>query len=265
MKKRSLRGIAVAAMTGFVLTLRAQDATTVDQSQYPVILQQPVDQCLPIGSAATFSVLASNVDSYQWYKNNNALDGQTNSSLTIASVAISDVAYYSAAVIKGGDAVPTRMANLNAYTTSAATSTTTTTTTTTKTRLLSTQSTSMMSPMDLGGGGVITMYGMPVVSGGGTTGGCPGKYSGYVNYIKTASQGWGWAPTAGAPYHTATDTNRMDTKVYFGGQYGDSGCATNSVNVANPVSPVYRFSIFFPQGNQVPTNAYAITLDGFDP
>ena len=85
MKKRLLRGIAVAAMTGFVLALRAQDATTTDQSQYPVILQQPVDQCLPVGSTATFSVLASNVDNYQWYKNNNALDGQTNNSLTIAS------------------------------------------------------------------------------------------------------------------------------------------------------------------------------------
>jgi hypothetical protein len=257
MKKRLLRGIAVAAMTGFVLALCAQDATTIDQSQYPVILQQPVDQCLPVGSAATFSVLASNVDTYQWYKNNVALDGQTNSSLNLASVAISDVAYYSAAVIKGADAVPTRMANLNVYTMSSST--------TTKTKFSSSMTMSTMTAGDLGGGGEITMYGFPVVSTGGSGSSCPGKYSGYVNYTKTVSQGWGWAPTAGAPSHTGSDTNRMDTKVYFGGQYGDSGCATNSVNVANPVSPVYRFSIFFPQGCQVPTNAYAITLDGFDP
>jgi hypothetical protein len=262
MKKCLLRGFAIAAMTGFVLTLRAQDATTTDQSQYPVILQQPVDQCLPVGSPATFSVVASNVDSYQWYKNNATLDGQTNSSLTIASVAISDVAYYSAAVIKGGDAVPTRMANLNVYTTS--TSSTTTITTSTKTRLTSSMTMSTMTSLDLTGGGTVTIYGAPVVSSGGS-GSCPGKYSGYVNYTKTSSQGWGWVPTVGAPSHTATDTNRMDTKVYFGGQYGDSGCATNSVSVTTPISPVYRFSIFFPTNTAVPTNVYAITLEGFDP
>ncbi len=261
MKKRLLRGIAIAAMTGLVLTLRAQDATTTDQSQYPVILQQPVDQCLPVGSPATFSVVASNVDSYQWYKNNATLDGQTNSSLTIASVAISDVAYYSAAVIKGADSVPTRMANLNVYTTSTSSSTTTTTT---KTKLTSSTTMSTMTSSDLTGSGSVTVYGMPVVSSGGS-GTCPGKYSGYVNFTKTSSQGWGWAPTVGAPTHTATDTNRTDTKVYFTGQYGDTGCATNSINVANPVSPVYRFSVFFPTNTAVPTNAYPITLDGFDP
>jgi len=123
---------------------------------------------------------------------------------------------------------------------------------------------STMTAGDLGGGGMITMFGMPVVSGGGT-GSCPGKYSGYVNFTKTSPQGWGWAPTAGVPTHTASDTNRVDTKIQYGGQYGDNGCNTNSVSFSNPMSPVYRFSIYFPPGSQVPTNAYAITLDGFDP
>jgi hypothetical protein len=261
MTKRLLCNIAIAAMTCYVLALRAQDST--DQSQYPTILQQPVDQCLPLGSQVTFSVVASNVDSYQWYKNNTAIDGQTNTSLTIASAQISDVAYYSAAVIKGADAVPTRMANLNVYTTSGSTSSTTTTTS--KFRFSSTQSTSTMSAMDLGGGGTITMYGTPIMSGGGNGSGCPGKYSGYVSFTKTSSQGWGWAPTSGVTNHTATDYNRSDTKVYFLGQYGDPGCNTNSVAVTNPMSPVYRFSIFFPTNTVVPTNVYPITLDGFDP
>jgi len=259
MKKRLLRSIAISAMTCFVLALRAQDST--DQSQYPTILQQPVDQCLPVGSPVTFSVTASNVDSYQWYKNNTAVDGQTNSSLTIASVAISDVGYYSAAVIKGSDAVPTRMANLNVYTTSSSSSLTTTTTT--KNRLLSTQSMTTMS-LDMGGGGGITVYGTPVANSGGS-GSCPGRYAGYVNYTKPFAQGWGWAPTVGVTNHIATDNNRSDTKVYFNGQYGDCGCNTNSVAVNNVISPVYRFSIFFPTNTVVPTNVYPITLDGFDP
>jgi hypothetical protein len=260
MKKRLLRGIAIAAMTGFVLALRAQDATSTDQSQYPTILQQPVDQCIPVGSPVTFSVVASNVDSYQWYKNNVALDGQTNSSLLIASVAISDVAYYSAAVVKSGDSVPTRMANLNVYTTSGST----TSTTTTKSQFTTTQSMGTMSAMDLGGGGMITVYGAPVTSSG-TSAGCPGAYSGYVNYMKPVSQGWGWAPTTNALTLSASDLNRGDTKVQAMGKSGDMFCDQSTVSVPTPpYSAKYRFTVFFPPGAQIPTNAYSITLTGFD-
>jgi hypothetical protein len=261
MTKRLLCNIAIAAMTCFVLALRAQDST--DQSQYPTILQQPVDQCLPLGSQVTFSVVASNVDSYQWYKNNTAIDGQTNTSLTIASAQISDVAYYSAAVIKGADAVPTRMANLNVYTTSGSTSSTTTTTS--KFRFSSTQSTSTMSAMDLGGGGTITVFGAPICNSG-SSGSCPGAYSGYVLFSRTLSQGWGWAPTAGATTLTVADMNRSDTKVQSSGKSGDVYCGLSTLDIPVPAySPKYRFTIFFPPGVQVPTNAYPITLTGFDP
>ena len=258
MNKRLLRGIAVAAMTGIVLVARAQDATT---DQYPTILQQPLDQALPIGSSATFSVVATNVDSYQWYKNNTAMDGQTNSSLTLTSLTINDVGYYSAAVINGTESVPTRMANLNVYTVSTPV-VTQTTTLSMKGRSLSAQT--LMSPMDLGGGGVITVYGAPVSSAGGG-GSCPGAFSGYVNYCKTLSQGWGWAPTAGATTLSAADLNRADTKVQTVGKYGDVFCDQTTVSIPTPAySPKYRFTIYFPPGAQIPTNAYPITLTGFD-
>ena len=261
MKKCFQRGLALAAMTGIVLAARAQDAT-IDQSQYPTILQQPVDQCLPVGSTAIFSVVATNVDTYQWYKNSAALDGQTNSSLTLSNLTIDDVAYYGASVIKGSDSVPTRMANLNVYTVS----TSTTTTTTTKTKTSSTMTTSTMTTGDLTGGSVITIFGTPVISSGGTSTGCPGKYSGYVSYTKPTSQGWGWAPSTNTTSYSMSDTNRTDTKVQYGGYYGDSGCAATTVTVPYPaMSPVYRFSVYFPQGVQVPTNVYPIVLSGFDP
>jgi hypothetical protein len=256
MKKCISRGIALAASAGLVLAAHAQD--TNDQSQFPTILQQPIDQCLPIGAAATFSVVASNVDSYQWYGNNVALDGETNSSLTIPSVGTGDVGYYFASVIKGSEVVPTRSANLNVYTVS-----TTTTTSGTKTKTMSMNTS--MSPMDLGGGGVITVFGSPVVSGGGS-GTCPGKYCGYVNFTKTMSQGWGWTPSTNTTVHTAADGNRSDTRVQYVGSYGDAGCALTTVTTSPaPPSPVYRFTIYFPQGGQMPTNAYPITLTGFDP
>jgi hypothetical protein len=261
MKISLLRGIAIAAMTGIVVSARAQDA---DQSQYPTILEQPVDQCLPVGSPATFTVVATNADSYQWYKNNTAIDGQTNSSLTIASLSINDVAYYSASVIKGSEAVPTRMANLNVYTISTPVNTLTATLGLKTTKLLGAQTMSLTTSADLGGGGAITVYGSPVTSGG-TMGSCPGAYSGYVTYARTISQGWGWAPTAGAAIIQASDLNRADTKVQVMGKSGDTFCDQTTVNLPTPPNSVkYRFGIYFPPGTQVPTNAYPITLTGFD-
>jgi len=260
MKISLLRGIAIAAVTGITIAAQAQNA---DQSQFPTILTQPIDQCLPVGSPATFSVVATNADSYQWYKNNVAMDGQTNSSFTIASLTINDVAYYSAAVLKGDEAVPTRMANLNVYTVSAPSSTTTTTTGT-KSKLLSTQSMSMMTAGDLGGGGVVTVFGAPVVSGG-NMGSCPGAFSGYVSYARTISQGWGWAPTTNTSILQAADLNRADTVVQTYGKNGDTLCGQSLVNIPTPPnSAKYRFSIYFPPGAQIPTNAYPITLTGFD-
>lgn len=107
----------------------------------------------------------------------------------------------------------------------------------------------------------VTVYATPVVSSG-SIGTCPGAYAGYVSYTKTTAQGWGWAPTN--TVHTATDTNRTDTKVVFEGKSGDSGCNLTTVTVPHPTtSTKYRFTIYFP--NNVPTNSYAIVLDGFSP
>jgi hypothetical protein len=258
MKKCNLRGAALTIFAGLVLTVHAQDS--IDQSQFPTILQQPVDQCVLSGTTVTFSVVASNVDSYQWYENNTALDGQTNSSLTIPNIGIGDVGYYFASVTKGSEAVPTRSANLNVYIVSGSGSTSPTS------PGLKNKSMSMNMTMntDLGGGGMITVFGAPVVSGGGGTG-CPGPFSGYVNFTKPMSQGWGFAPDT-SNLHTATDENRSDTKVQYNGYYGDGNCAQTTVTTANPPpSPTYRFTIFFPRGTAVPTNSYAITLTGFNP
>jgi hypothetical protein len=209
------------------------------QPEFPQIIRQPEDQLVPMNSTATFSVVATNGPlAYQWFRNGNAVDGQTNDTLTISNAQISDVALYSCNVFKDTESVPTRAASLMVFTSS-------------------------IDPQT--GVDPVTVYASAVASSG-SSGTCPGPYTGYVNYTKTAQQGWGWAPdtTGGNTIFTATDTNRTNTKIQYFGAYGDNSCNQTTVTVPNPpISPVYRFSIYFT--NNVPTNAYAITLNGFKP
>jgi hypothetical protein len=107
----------------------------------------------------------------------------------------------------------------------------------------------------------ITISAVPVSSSG-SNGVCPGGYAGYASYTKTTAQGWGWAPTN--TVHTATDTNRSDTKVEFLGKLNDTGCNQTSVTVPHPTtSTKYRFTVYFP--SNVPTNSYPLVLEGFNP
>ncbi len=262
MMKVTLRGIAFSAIAGLALAVHAQ--TNNDQSQFPTILQQPVDQCIPIGAAVTFSVQATNVDGYQWLFNGVAVDGATNSSITIQNADVSNVGFYSASVINGSEVVPTRSALLNVYTSS--TSTTLKSLTTPLISGVSSLASGLIGNVTPAGqGGIsIVVFGAPVFSNGGS-GSCPGKYCGYVNYTKTISQGWGWSPATNTTVFNATDTNQPNTKVQYFGEYGDMNCNVTSVTVPYPaMSPVYRFSIFFPSGTSVPTNAYPIVLTGFN-
>ena len=148
---------------------------------------------------------------------------------------IEDAGSYSCDVsLNGGDAVPTRAASLSVVVAS------------------------------LSGGGPIVVFGAPKVSNG-THGTCPGSYAGYVNFTKTISQGWGWAPaTNTTTIFTASDgSGRKDTVVTYLGEYGDTGCNQTIVTIPNlPPSPVYRFTIFFPKN--VPTTNYPIVLTGFN-
>lgn len=233
MKKHIPKIITFAAIAGLALVAHAINDSS--RPGFPLITRQPLDQAVLAGSRATFSAQAVNgAVAYQWLRNGVPLEGQTKSTLILENTAIQDAGYYSCDVSNGEEAVPTRAALLNVYT------------------------------MSGGGGGPITVYGLPVVSGS-SQGSCPGAYAGYVLYTKTIAQGWGWAPTSGTTVHTAADgTVRTDTKIVYNGKNVDWGCNQTSVTVPDPTySPKYRFAIYFP--SNVPTNSYPITLGGFDP
>ena len=235
------RLIVMAAITGLMAMApnltQAQTADDLDQSVFPMITAQPVDQAVPAGSNAVLSVQAANADTFQWQTNGVDIAGQTNSTLAIQNVGIKNAGLYSCNVSEsGGDAVPTRAASLNV----------------------------VVAVAGVYPGQPIVVFGGPKVSNG-MQGTCPGRYAGYVNYTKTISQGWGWTPTNGATLFTAADgSGRTDTIIMYGGMYGDTGCNPTSVTIPNPpFSPAYRFTIFFP--NNVPTTNYPIVLTGFNP
>jgi hypothetical protein len=234
MKKQITLTLTLTAIAGLVLTACGSD--DLEQAEFPQITAQPTDQGAFEGGPATFSVQATHGNgklNYQWRRNGAALESQTNESLTLESVVVDDAGLYSCDVAPpGGEAVPTRSASL-----------------------------SVMALI----GDQICVFGLPKVSGG-TQGTCPGYYAGYVNYTKTIAQGWGWAPaTNTTTLFTASDGGgRTNTKIMYGGKYGDTGCGLTTVTVPNPPpSPKYRFTIYFP--NNVPTTNYPIILSGFNP
>ena len=225
-------GLAILAGNAY-----SDSPVPIIQPKYPLILTQPEDQYIPIGSSATFSVTAENVNGYQWLENGNLMDNQTNSNLVISNAGISDVGYYSCDVFKDAAFAPTRSAALLVFTSSIDPNT---------------------------GVDPLVVYSFPL-SGNGSQGKCPGSYVGYVNY-NPGTNGWGWPPdtTNGNTVFTASDTNRTNTKIQYLGEYFDNGCNQTTITVPNPpVSPQYQFTIYFT--NNVPTNAYPITLNGFKP
>jgi hypothetical protein len=230
--------VAMATAFAAVFNACADNSPAILQPEFPVIILQPEDQLVPIGANATFSVTATNTDGYQWLRNGNPLTDATNSSFTVQSAQTTDVGFYSCNIFNGPQSIPTRSASLEVYVNS-------------------------IDPQT--GVDPVVVYALPTHSSG-SQGSCPGSYIGYVSYTKSATNGWGWAPDTsnGNTLFTATDTNRTNTKIEYFGANGDDSCNQTAVTVPNPPnSPVYQFFIYFT--NNVPTNAYAITLDGFKP
>lgn len=267
--------LSLAGLAGFLaLASNSTQAQTtdplltdsIDQSAFPQITAQPVDQTVPVGSIVTLSVQADNADGFQWRINGVPTDGQTNSSLTIPSAGIGDVGFYSCEVFSGSEMVPTRAASVSVETATGATSAAIivpAAKSTASSALTANATGSGVAPATLPGGGPITVFGAPY-AGAGTKNTCPGPYAGYVIYTKPASQGWGWTPISGMAHSAADGSGRTDTKVEYVGSYGDNGCAQSNVIINTTYSPAYRFAIYFPT-NVPTTNAYPIILNGFNP
>src|ERR1022692_4378328 len=184
MKRQILRTIGIAAITGLLIAA----VRVAHSKQSSVQLAESADQLVQVGQAVAFSANPVDGASYQWLHNAVAIDGQTNSTLTIEEAQISDAGFYSCNIATSADVVTTDTASLLVFT-----------------------------PDD--GGLDIVVYATPITSSG-SSGSCPGKYTGVVNYI-LAVPTWGWAPSTNTTIYTAGDTTRTNTKVQYGGAYGD--------------------------------------------
>lgn len=230
----------------------AQEEPIPEQQEFGLggekaIAESPDDQLVELGQAAVFTAGDMQKDvSYQWLRRQRdeweVLPEQTESTLEIPAVTLADVAHYQCIVRKENRVQMTRPASLMVQSASSG-------------------GTGGFSA--LSGGSPITVFAPPVTSSG-SLGSCPGSYVGYVTFFKSAPD-WGWAPSTNTTTHIAEDLSQTNTIVRYQGKSYDVGCAPTQVTVPSPtVSTKYRFAIYFP--TTVPgTNAYPITLTGFDP
>lgn len=81
----------------------------------PTITSQPIDQSVLVGNGPIMFVVGYQGDNsftFQWYKNDVAIQGQVNSSLSIASVVESDAGSYKVKVTNNGGSVTSNAAVL---------------------------------------------------------------------------------------------------------------------------------------------------------
>ena len=236
---------SVAPQPGAIIdeeTARAFLRRNMDPKEHIKIIDEPDDQWAKEGDNVNFSVSVKTPTwedqrltlSYQWHRGSQPLDGKTNSVCPITNVTVAQVGLYSCVISKGNQVVVSQPASLSVTPTNGF-------------RLT----------------GPFLVFGAPVASSGAPNTNCPGSYIGYVNYTKSVAQGWGWAPSTNSS-HAATDTNQIRlTRVEYGGKFGDTGCNLRYVPVTPTNSTKYRFTIYFT--NNLPTNPYPISLEGFVP
>lgn len=84
----------------------------------PKIVGEPQDQKVPLGLDASFTVSASSQSalSYQWWHAGQALSGQTNATLTLPNIAVSQAGDYQAVVANSFGSVTSRVATLSVLT-----------------------------------------------------------------------------------------------------------------------------------------------------
>ncbi len=106
-------GTYTCIVSGICNSVTSQDIdVTVTQATLPTITQQPQSQTVCEGSNVTLSVTANDAETYQWYKDNVAIDGATNSTLTLNNITLNDAGTYFCKISNQNGSVNSDMATL---------------------------------------------------------------------------------------------------------------------------------------------------------
>jgi hypothetical protein len=208
-----------------------------------MIYSQPEWQYVQAGSNATFTVAPAFPIpglTYSWERRGPGLGlfslipGATNNSYTIYAVTTNSPAWFRATILSTNGSWTSLPAQLLVWTTN--------------------------SPL--------VVYGSPAPSSGPPSG-CPGAYIGYVAYMKSAANGYGWKPDhSGSPpnaSHVPADNNSTTTHLETVGDvqyYGCGGHIGANTHVM-PEDDYWMFTIYF--ATSLPSGPYGITLTGFKP
>jgi hypothetical protein len=97
------------------LTVSTSAALTVNPAIPPSIVTQPLSQTVIAGQSASFSVVATGTAPlrYQWRRNNNNINGATNSSYAVSSAQVANAGNYTVLVSNGGGELLSSNATLN--------------------------------------------------------------------------------------------------------------------------------------------------------
>ncbi|MBU0618308.1 MAG: hypothetical protein KKI02_11360 [Planctomycetes bacterium] len=104
---------AVTLLSAWTGSARAQDPNDPDLNEPPVILKDPQSQAVCEGWGAVFTVHAYGANlQYQWRKNQQELDGETDSTLVLSYVSTSDAGDYDVVVSNDAGWVESAIATL---------------------------------------------------------------------------------------------------------------------------------------------------------
>lgn len=108
------QGNYLVVLSNFAGVATSSTATLNFDSSALSIVVQPKNTSAPVGYPASFSVVASGIPpiNYLWLHNGNPLAGQTNNTLTLASVSTNDAGSYSCVVTNGYRSVTSSGAQL---------------------------------------------------------------------------------------------------------------------------------------------------------
>ena len=95
----------------------ASNSLVAGSGSTPSISSQPQAATVCEGGATTFSVTASNVNAYQWKKNNENIPGQTNATLSLSNLSLADAGAYSVQLTGSCGDITSNSVNLTVRTT----------------------------------------------------------------------------------------------------------------------------------------------------